>query len=337
MEQKVLREVDDFNISVKEPDQGKMSIAFTLGELDPVLCDLFAASDDLQKIKEWMEAIAKDELQSSIVLGSGTKISCELTDIPESSVKRTYRYLDELYPSAIAVISITTKEGEEYSGVFKVKHFINALYADLMTTSMRAPEKLAKHWYLYTKESKTQEGYEYWLNKTPHWHQNQLTSSLIEWYLQTTESYTAAKPQFQFERSIVYIVTMWADYGCIFWRDGISIGEITSLGIKDLDFDFSDIEGLREWYDDFYRLADDFREIDEGTEKAKAVLQECEEWHIKGFKLAQEIRKRLPINVILLYLQSWDVGFGLRYFERDKGRIIFDSRKIDKHPDRYSW
>lgn len=57
----------------------------------------------------------------------------------------------------------------------------------------------------------------------------------------------------------------------------------------------------------------------------------------KHDKLAQEIRKRLPINVILHYQQSWNVGFGLPYFARDKGRIVFDSRKIDKKPNRYSW
>ena len=80
-------------------------------------------------------------------------------------------------------------------------------------------------------------------------------------------------------------------------------------------------------------------EIIEGeiTDASKlAILQKAREWHIRGFKLAQEIRKRLPLNVILIYEQSWDVAYGLHYFERDKGRIIFDPRKIDRNPDRFS-
>lgn len=325
-----LREVDDFNISLEAPKQGKMTLVITLGELEPVECNLSAESDDLQKIKEWMEAIARDEQHSSVVLGAGAVIACELTEIPESSVEKTYRYLDEESASSIAVLSVTAENGVTYSAVLKIKHFINALYVALMLVSVRDQEKLTNQWYAYTEEYKKQEGYKYWIEKSPYWHQSQLTSSLIEWYLQSSESYATEKPQFQFERGIAYIVTMWADYGCIFWRDGISIGDITYLGINDLTFDFSDIDGLQDWYDDFYRLADDYREIDEGTEKEKEVLGEIKEWHIRGFKLAQKIRERLPINIILHYVQSWDVGFGQLYFERDKGRIIFDPRKIER-------
>lgn len=334
-----LREVDDFNISLEAPKQGKMTLVITFGELEPVECNLSAESDDLQKIKEWMEAIARDEQLTSVSLGDGAKITCEITEILESSVEKTYRYLDELFPSPIAVISVTTECGETYSAVLKVKHFINALYVTLMMFSARGPEDPTRQWYPYTEKYKKEEDYKTWMKNSPHWHQSLATSSLIEWYLQSSESYTSAKPQFQNVSSIGYIVNMWADYGCIFWRDGISIGEITTLDINDLDFDFSDVEGLEEWYADFPRLAEDFQSINEETEKETevSILQEIEEWHIRGFKLAQEIRKRLPINVILHYEQSWDVGVGLPCFEKDKGRIIFDPRKIDKNPNRYSW
>lgn len=334
-----LREVDDFDICREAPKQGEMTIHFTLGNFDSVACNLKAASDDIQKLKEWMEAIVRDERQTSVLLGAGAKLTCELTDIPESAVEKTYRYLDEQFPSPIAVISLTSEGGETYSAVLKVKHFINALYVTLMMFNARGPEAPTKQWYPYTEKYKKEKDYKTWMKNSPHWHQTQVTSSLIEWYLQSSESYTSEPPHFQYVSDIGYIVKMWADYGCIFWKDGISIGEITTLNINDLDFDFSDVEGLEEWYSDFPRLSEDFQSIDEeaAKETVASILQEIEEWHIRGFKLAQEIRKRLPINVILHYMQSWDVGYGLPYFAIDKGRIIFDSRKIDKNPNRYSW
>ncbi len=339
IEHNALREVDDFDISRKASKRGEVTLLFSLGEFDSLTCNLKAASDDFRKLKEWMEAIARDEQLTSVSLGDGSKITCELTDILESTVEKTYRYLDELFPSPIAVISVTTESGETYSAVLKVKHFINALYVTLMMFSVRGEEAPTKQWYPYTEEYKKEEDYKTWMKNSPHWHQSQVSSSLIEWYLESSERYTSAKPQFQNVSSIGYIVNMWADYGCIFWRDGISIGEITTLDINDLDFDFSDVEGLEEWYADFPRLSEEFQSINEETEKETqaSILQEIEEWHIRGFKLAQKIRKRLPINVILHYEQSWDVGFGLPYFKKDKGRIIFESRKIDKNPNRYSW
>lgn len=337
LEHNALREVDDFKITRKDPNQGEMTILFKLGEFDSVACNLKAVSDDILKFKEWMESIAKDDRMSSASLGSGAKITCELTDIPESSVEKTYRYLDEQFASPIAIVSITSEEGDTYSAVLKIKHFVNALYVSLMM--LRNPETPIEQWYPYTEEYKKKEYYNTWMKNTPYWHQSHVTSSLIEWYLQSSESYTSANPQFQCVSRIGYIVNMWADYGCIFWRDGCSIGEVTSLSIKDLVFDFSEVDGLEAWYADFSRLAEDFQSIDEETEKATevSILQEIEEWHIRGFKLAQEISKRLPINVILYYTQSWDVGYSLPYFAIDKGRIIFDPRKIDKNPERYSW
>lgn len=326
-----LKKADDFDFSIENPELGKMSIIFTLGELKPVTCVLYAASDDLQKMKSWMEEIARDVRHTSVTLGSGAEIACDLTNVPESSVEKTYRYLDELFPSPLGVISVTIENGETYSAVCKVKHFINKLYVSLLMVSESSTEKITQQWYPHTEDYKNSEDFKAWMNKCPHCHQGLLSSSLIEWYLQSKESYTDAKPQFQFEKGVAFIVTMWADWGCIFWRDGRSIGGITELSISDLIFDFSDVVGLKEWYDDFDRLANDFREIDEetGNERTVAILREVQEWHIRGFRLAQEIRKRLPLNVVLLYEQSWDVAFGQTYFARDSGRIIFDSRKME--------
>ena len=56
-EQNTLSKVDDFNITLDKPQRGKMALHITLGELAPVTCDLWAASDDLQQIKEWMVAL----------------------------------------------------------------------------------------------------------------------------------------------------------------------------------------------------------------------------------------------------------------------------------------
>jgi hypothetical protein len=135
-EQNTLSKVDDFDITLDKPQRGKMPLHITLGELAPVTCDLWAASDDLQQLKDWMEAIARDERHASVALGSGVVLACELTDIPESTVETTYRYLDEQFPSPIALVSITTENGETCTAVLKVKHFINMLYVTFWRIGM---------------------------------------------------------------------------------------------------------------------------------------------------------------------------------------------------------
>lgn len=322
-----LREVDNFVISISEPKEGAMSLNFTLGNLAPIECELLADSDDLKKLKEWMESIAKDTGHASVVFGSGASLTCEITDIPESEVKQTGRYLDELFPSPICVISVRTGDGIFRSGVFKVKHFINQLYMTLLMGLSRETEQLAKEWYPYTKQYEHIQPQDFisWIKKTPFWHENLVSSALLDWYLQSAETYTDAQPEFKFEWGIAYVVDMWADYCCIFWRNGISIGDITYLGIHNLDFDFSDITGLEEWYDDFPRLDDDYyASFDKTEEESNATLQEIKEWEIKGFKLAHEIRKRLPINVVLLYSPTWITSFPCGNY----GRIIFDQRRL---------
>lgn len=344
LEHNALREVDDFDISLNTPKRGETTIIFTLGEYDSVACDLKASSDDFQKLKEWMEAIARDESKPSIALGSGAKLTCELTDIPENAVAKTYRYLDEQFPSPIAVVSVTKENDEIYTAVLKVKHFINLLYVTLLTGVYDYPKSLRRQWYPFTKKYQQEEDFPKWMRRNLYWHHSLLASPLIEWYLQSSESYATATPQFRYEPGCAHVICMWADFGSsIFWdfSNGASLGNHEFLELGDYVFDFSDIEGLNAWYQEFFELAGDFDEIEDDfpeeireeeiiEERKLATLQKIKEWHIKGFKLAQEIRKRLPLNVILIYEQSWDVAYGLHYFERDKGRIIFDPRKIDK-------
>ena len=341
-EQNALREVDDFNITIDAPKQGKMTLHITHGEWEPLACVLCAESDDLQKLKEWMEAIARDERHASVALGSGAVIACELTDIPESTVEKTYRYLDEQFPSPIALVSITTENGETCTAVLKVKHFINMLYVALLANWYDLNKRLKKDWYPYTKDYEESEDFRKWMRKQPYWHQRLLASPLIEWYLQSSDCYSNAKPQFKYDFGCAYMFTMWADFGdSIFWSfpDGGSSGDATCIEINDFIFDISDIEGLKEWYAEFHSLSYEYDEIgndfpediieEEITNESKlASLQKTREWHIRGFKLAQEVRKRLPMNVMMIYEQSWDVAHGLHYFGRDKGRIIFDPRKL---------
>lgn len=340
-EQNTLSKVDDFDITLDKPQRGKMVLHITLGELAPVTCDLWAASDDLQQLKEWMEAIARDESHASVALGSGVVLACELTDIPESTVETTYRYLDEQFPSPIALVSITTENGETRTAVLKVKHFINMLYVALLANWYDLNKRLKKDWYPYTKAYEESEDFRKWMRKHPYWHQSLLSSPLIEWYLQSAESYTQAKPQFKYDFGCVYMFTMWADFGgSIFWSfpGGGSVGDATSLEIGDFIFDLSDIEGLKEWYAEFHSLAYDYHEqegdlplikSEPADEEKCRILRETKAWHLRGFKLAQEIRKRLPLNVIMIYEQSWDVAYGLHYFQRDKGRIIFAPAKLE--------
>ena len=322
-EKGLLREVDEFALRRGRVLPGKWTFYLILGELRAVPGTLCADHDDLQKIKGWMEAIARDERHASVTFGSGAGLTCDITDIPESSVKKSYRYLDEEHPSPIALLTVTDDNGSSHSAVLKIKHFINYLYVVILFMSFREEDNMKEQWYAYTPKYRESEEFQTLIREHPYYHQDLQSSALVEWYLQSAECYSVVKPQFRYAIPCAYLINMWVDFGCMFWEgtEGMSIGEYSNLYINDLQFDFSDIDGLDAWIKDFHRLAERSMKVD-GFVSAK-LSHTIKAWHLRGYKIAQEIRKRLPLNVILIYQQAFDLSFRQRYYRRDLGRVLF--------------
>lgn len=325
-EKGALRMVDDFALSSEKPTPGAWHFLLTLGELPPMPITLCAAADDLRKIKEWMEAIARDERHCSVVFGSGASLCCDITDIPESAVIKTYRFLDEQFPSPIARVTATDDNGNTCTAILKIKHFLNYLYIEIQRMPYRRTEEMKNLWYAHTAAYRESADVRAWVNGHPYYHRYFQASALMEWYLQSTESYTVARPQLRELPPCVEIVIMWVDYCSIFWsgENGGSIGDCVRLGIGSQLFDFSDIRGLLDWYSDFEEMEE---KIEFNDYKSTAgMARNIKKWQIRGFRLARKIRKRLPSNAVLIYRQTGysDCNRSSHYYRRDNGRILFD-------------
>lgn len=327
---------DDFTMSITPPKAGCITLCIRLDTGEETSFVLRADNDDLMKLKEWMETIIREE-HAEVELSGGQRLAYYVTDVPESAVEPTIRFLDELFPSPIGILSISPAEKETLECVVKVKHVLNALYLYLLTggnadgTREDYGKHFPKEWYAYTP---TEEMHPTRISKNLY-HYNQLQSDLLEWYVCSSVSYADAQPRFRWTSGIPEVITMWDDWGELFWREGAGAGASTSLSVGDYNFDLSDIEGLDEWDTDFHdveRLSASYEEDDDNDEDGRpAVLtQKAREWHIRGYRLAQQVRQRMPLNAALIYELTWDVAIDTPEWEKDIGHVIFDPRLLEK-------
>lgn len=325
--------VDDFTMSITPPKAGIISLTIHIDGCEPSTFVLRAENDDLMKLKTWMEDVVRDE-HAEVELSGGQRLAYCVTDVPESSVEPTIRFLDELFPSPIGILTLTPAEGQAVECVVKVKHFLNAMYLYLLTGGNADRmlgdygEHFSEEWYAYlpTKEPCYER-----IHKSLY-HYNQLQSSLIEWYLCASVSYAAAQPQFQWVRAIPKVLTMWDDWGELFWCEGVGEGSEYGLAVGDYDFDLSDVEGLRKWDDDFHVL-EKLSFLYKCDDDAPIILtQQDKEWHIRGYRLAQEVRQRMPLNAALIYELTWDIAYDTPEWQRDIGHVIFNPRLLEKTP-----
>lgn len=324
-ESRTLRCVDDFTMSITPPKAGGIRLCIHIDGCEATTFELRAENDDLMKLKAWMEELVRSECAEA-ALSNGQRLAYRVTDVPESTVEPTVRFLDELFPSPIGILTLTPAAGEALECVVKVKHFLNALYLYLLTggnadTILSYGKHFEKEWYAYTP---TKVQYPEHISKSLY-HYNQQQSYLIEWYLCAAVPYAAAQPQFRWMRVIPEVLTMWDDWGELFWCEGAGSGCEHGLSVGDYDFDLSEIK-LHEWDDDFNEL-EKLSSRDECDDDVPVILtQEDKDWHIRGYRLAQQVRQRMPLNAALIYELTWDIAYDTPVWSRDIGHVIFDPR-----------
>lgn len=326
-----LRRVDDFSMSITPPYAGVITLWIHLDGDEPISFVLRAENNELMKLKAWMEDVVRDE-SAEVALSGGRRLAYRVTDVPESAVEPTVRFLDEMFPSPIGILTLTPAEGEALEGVVKVKHFLNALYLHLLTggsaDSIESPygRRFAKEWYPYTP--------------TPHpayrkirkglYHYNQLFSPLIEWYLCSSSSYAEAQPRFKRIPDIPVVIRMQADWdiAMLFWKGWRECaGEVDYIEIEPYLFDLSDIEGLSQWGDAFRKMRIPLPEVAEDEDDGvpgRELTQERKDWQIQGYHLAQQVRRRLPLNVPLLYELTYEIAYDTPLWKKEVGHIIFN-------------
>lgn len=109
------------------------------------------------------------------------------------------------------------------------------------------------------------------------------------------------------------------------WRE--CAGEVDYIEIEPYLFDLSDIEGLSQWGDAFRKMRIPLPEVAEDEDDGvpgRELTQERKDWQIQGYHLAQQVRRRLPLNVPLLYELTYEIAYDTPLWKKDVGHIIFN-------------
>lgn len=326
-----LRTTDAFSLCVYPPADGLLRTEITLGSAPAVTLTLAAAQDELTKLRTWMEDIARGISPALVCFADGTALSCRREYDDETGFAKTERFLDEEYPSSISTFCVRDARGAEYGALLKTKHYLNALYLHLLTggNPNRQSDYLPHfrtQWYAHTLQGMPR--------KQRHLHYRRFSSRLLEWYLCSEEALPLRFPRFKPLPDDTAFLLMWSDFGgALFWNDeNECCGDSEQLWLGEKEILLSDIPELATWESDFHVLAgavhDAISEDDEEYPIHAIDEKERAAWHVRGLHLAHRLRPRLPLSLVLLYEQSWDLAFGTPYFNNDCGRIIFDERFI---------
>lgn len=348
-----LRMVDDFAVIVQNPVHGQLPLTIRVGAGARVRIRLSAEHDELLKLRSWMEDIARGISPALVSFADGASLSCTREYDDEAGFAKTERYLDEFYPTSISALCMRDAQGGERRGLLKTKHFLNALYINLLTGGKQIwqcdyLQHFRTQWYAYTPLGSRPE------HRACYSHYRCFSSHLVEWYLCCKEACPQRIPRFKPLPESTIFIHMWPDFGpSLFWLDGwrISGGDYYRIDIPagiTMTHEDDDIGSRPQWYDDETPIKVDLSDLTELKEwyrewDALATTRyhndwsldhpdenECEACHVRGLELAVKVRERIPMRCVLMYEQSYDLSYGRRYFSIDSGRMIFDSRFIEE-------
>ena len=233
-------------------------------------------------LRMWMERVVLDEedvIQAVCFFGDTWAIQMMPQRIGQFTQMGQLRVVDH-------------NEEELFSAYVERREFIRGLYLSLLnhlgfliftTEEFRAAkypegEELVKRWQPY----------------------NDLRSDIIEWYITDDLFYNSPIPADTGSRLVNETVVIFSDWGCCMWDTmGCGCGDEGGLSLDSGEYDM-DIPGFKEWN---ARWGD-----------PDINAPDYESWWQEGWRIAKEIRKRLPSSIDLYYM-------------------CFDPAKPDAHPD----
>lgn len=175
-----LRKTDLFTLCISPLNDGQRILEIQLGSTPRVKMTLTEKSDELMKLRSWMEDIARGISPALVSFEDGTALSCRREYDDETGFAKTERFPDEEYPTSISTFCVRDGQGREHSALIKTKHFLNYLYLSLLTGGN--PDRdcdylphFPKQWYAHTPVRQRCEGY--------YAHYRHFSSRLLEWYL----------------------------------------------------------------------------------------------------------------------------------------------------------
>lgn len=118
---------------------------------------------------------------------------------------------------------------------------------------------------------------------------NDLKSDVIEWYITDDLYYNSPMPPERTgNQQVNETVVIFPDYGCCMWDTmGYGCGDEDGLFLESGKYSM-DIPGLKEWNGRW------------GTPDVQAP--DYENWWQEGWRIAKEIRKRLPLSIDIYYM-----------------------------------
>ena len=325
--------VDDVYFSASLPKGGVICLQPRMDSNVTGHLELRAETDDLNRLKQWMEQVAKElNPADTLMLADGQYLCLHRLSLPESAVEKTKRFLDELVPSTLSVLLIQTKEGGEYRFIVKTKHFVTQLYMALLVKHVHPDDNSTQGVYM-EREWFSQTPHAFWYTRCRHSdYYNAVKSLLVEWYMHSSVPWSVNKPQFRTFYHVPAYIDFWADFGgSIFWNEhGASIGDVQDVSACGLDFEFYDMPELEEWYNDFIKLTDKYCMCTGDAHQDPLSVPEIVEWQKRGYAIAKKLRSRLPVNLDIIYSLTWDLAFGSRYHSTDRGHVLFDERLYER-------
>ena len=154
---------------------------------------------------------------------------------------------------------------------------------------------------IYTTEEFQTENYPKGEELVKRWQPyNNLKSDIIEWYITDDLYYNAPIPKETGSHQVNETVVIFPDCGCCMWDTmGVGSGNEVGLHLDSGEYDMN-IPGLGNWINRC-----DYPDVQD---------PDYERWWLKGWRIAKEIRKRLPPTIDLYYM-------------------CFDPTRPDTHPD----
>lgn len=198
----------------------------------------------------------------------------------------------------------THNDSMPIKALVSTRQFVSAIYFGLLTLAATFKftdihESFASNWDFhrllgneYYENDDDEESLEYHM-KAQWTFYNIIKSPELEWYLFDMFRNTANMPDFsKIKVRIDDYIIMWAEWGDgLFWTNGGCCGNADKVYVDGMEISLNDIEGLREWYNEF----------DESSPDCPMDARSEREWMQRGHRFAIEIRKRLPANIDLFY------------------------------------
>lgn len=266
--------------TAENTDQSLVTLTLRVGNL---VCSLTIHDlQDLQYVRKWMEGIAKNDGIITRTIGFNHH-TCDAYMIPQRIGQFTQMGQIRIEKSC---------RGELFSAYVNRHEFVRGLYLTLMTHF---------GFGIYTTEEFQTENYPKGEELVKRWQPyNILKSDIIEWYITDDLYYNSPIPKETGSHQVNETVVIFPDCGCCMWDTmGVGSGNEEGLHLDSGEYDMN-IPGLGNWINRC-----DYPDVQ---------APDYESWWEEGWRIAKEIRKRLPPTVDLYYM-------------------CFDPTRPDTHPD----